>query len=94
LQQINGKNCAVLTLADIEDAERLCREWNGKKATENNYIKVHIHPYSSRKRPSHIKSIFPIFHNLFVPSLEPTKQDNDLKDQMTQILTMKPFKEE
>jgi hypothetical protein len=49
---INGKNCAVLTLNDIEDAERLCLEWNGVKASENNHLKAHIHPLSSRKRPT------------------------------------------
>ena len=67
---INEKNCAVLTIADIEDAERLCVEWNGSKVSENNYLKVNLHPFSYRKRPIHKKSHHSIFHDLYIPKEE------------------------
>jgi hypothetical protein len=63
---INEKQCAVLTVQDIEEAERLCLTWHAKKATENNYLKVNVHPYSYRKRPAHKKSHLPLFDSLFV----------------------------
>jgi hypothetical protein len=51
----------------MEDAERLCVEWNGSKVSENNYLKVNLHPFSYRKRPIHKKSHHSIFHDLYIP---------------------------
>jgi len=55
----------VVRVADIEDAERLCVAWNNFKFSEVNYLRVHLHPYSCRKRPTNKLSIHPVFKKIF-----------------------------
>lgn len=52
-------------MADIEDAERLCVAWNNFKFSDINYLRVHLHPYCCRKRPTNKLSIHPVFKNNF-----------------------------
>ena len=56
--KIHGKICTVITVADIDLAEHLCREWNGKQAKDQK-LKCHIHPYSSMYREGN-HPMFPI----------------------------------
>jgi hypothetical protein len=63
--QVNEKCCAVVRLTDIEDAERLCLTWNNFKFTDVNRLKVNIHPYSYRKRPTNKLSHHPMFKHIF-----------------------------
>lgn len=62
---VNDKNCAIIRLFDIEDAERLCIEWNNYKFNEHNKLKAHIHPYSYLKRPKSKVSLHPMFKSIY-----------------------------
>lgn len=78
---------------DIEEAEKLCLEWNGVKVSENNFLKAHIHPLSYRKRPASKRSHNSIFDNFYTVEDEnsnvkivkiPTDpKSSDLKNQLT-----------
>ena len=49
-KDIQGKLCTVVSIrSGIEVAEKLCHDWNGRQARLE-FIKCHIHPYSSKKR--------------------------------------------
>lgn len=48
---IRDRYCCVVTTDDIESAEKLCIKYHNQKATEDQHLKVNIHPYSYRGRP-------------------------------------------
>jgi hypothetical protein len=89
VHSINEKNCGILTLKSIEDAERLIVEWNGVKASEGNYLKLSVHPWSSRKRPTDLKSTNPLFNDLQIVSDDSEKKESDLAGSMNILLQMK-----
>ena len=54
---IQGALCSEVSIkGGIEQAERLCHDWNSKSA-RNVQIKCHIHAYSSTKRQVNPSSI-------------------------------------
>ena len=69
--RIRDQICTVLTVPDIEDAERICLTWNEHVLNENQTLKANIHPYSFRKRPMEKLSIHTIFKNYYDPKLKP-----------------------
>ena len=69
--KIRDQICTVLTVPDIEDAERICLTWNEHVLNEKQTLKASIHPYSFRKRPVEKLSIHTIFKNYYNPDLKP-----------------------
>lgn len=51
----------VTTLPNIEEAEVLCLKWNNHKFTDESILKAHIHPFSSWRRETGVKSRHPVF---------------------------------
>ena len=70
--------CTILTVPDIEDAERICLTWNQHVLNERQRLKAHVHPYSFRKRPKEKLSIHPVFKDIYVPGL--AKPDDVVKN--------------
>jgi hypothetical protein len=101
---IYDKSCVVITVKNIEEAESLCLHWNNFGFKDKTVLRAHIHPYSSWRRATAIKSRHQIFSHLYIPGettaqphsdsrpMTPTTQQlegSQLKDSMSYILSMK-----
>ena len=58
---IRGMHCALVRMAGIEDAERVCRRLNQFKVAESKHLKVHLHPRCNLRRVNKEKSHHIIF---------------------------------
>ena len=77
--KIREQICTVLTVPDIEDAERICLTWNHHllNEKEKQRLKAHVHPFSYRKRPLDKPSLHTIFKDYYNPNLIMTNKSND-----------------
>ena len=77
--KIKEQLCTVLTVPDIEDAERICLKWHQLEVNNAQHkLKANIHPYSFRKRPTDKLSIHPLFKDRYKPKLiKATKTDQE-----------------
>ena len=67
--RIKNQYCTVLTVPDIEDAERICKQWNNVVVHDRiQKLKAHVHPYSYRRRPTDKLSLHPIFEDRYNPA--------------------------
>lgn len=66
--KVKDQYCTVLTVPDIEEAERICLKWDHIIVNDKQQrLKAHIHPYSYRRRPTDKVSIHPLFKDRFDP---------------------------
>ena len=64
--KVKDQYCTVLTVPDIEEAERICLKWDHIIVNDKQQrLKAHIHPYSYRRRPTDKVSIHPLFKDRF-----------------------------
>lgn len=77
---IKGQFCMLVTLEDIQEAERFCRTWNKFKISQTRKLKAHIHPYSNplRLRPEQLSPLIP---------LPNTYSNNNLEHMLTNLST-------
>ena len=71
----------MLTVPDIEEAERICLKWDQRIVNEakKQRLKVHLHPYSYRRRPADKLSLHPMFKSRYDPLSIPVKKESSLE---------------
>lgn len=79
---IKGQKCTVLTVATVEEAERICTIWNRFKLTEKEFLKASIHPFSYRKRPTFTLSRHPLFKSVFDPEMAAIHKAKEASEQV------------
>jgi hypothetical protein len=79
---VRNQMCCVVEVEDIEDAEKMCLIWNKHQIDRNQWLKVHIHPYSYRLRPKDKLSIHAIFKSKYNEELGEQRKQKFLSEKL------------